>query len=76
MPRLRRLSGRNLARALEKGGFRLVRIHGDHAFMHNAETNRHTSVPLTRKTLPVGTIASILFQAGLTAEDLEDLVGS
>lgn len=75
MPRLPRVSGRRLARALEEAGFELVRTRGDHASFHNAETGRTATVPLKRRTLGPGIIASVLRQAGLTADDLRRLLG-
>ena len=74
MPKLARVSGRRLARALEKAGFELERADGDHAFMYDRDTRRSATVPLTRRTLPVGIIANVLRQAGLTAQDLSRLL--
>jgi predicted RNA binding protein YcfA (HicA-like mRNA interferase family) len=74
MPRLPRASGRRIARALEAADFDLVRMVGDHARLRNAETGRQTTVPLTNHPLPVGTIASILRQAGLSADELRRLL--
>jgi len=74
MPRLPRLSGRKLKRAMERGGFEVVRITGGHAYLHNPETDRRAVVPLTSRTLPVGTIANALRQAGLTGDDLRSLL--
>ena len=75
MPRLPRPSGRRTAHALEGAGFDLVRIVGDHARLRNPQTGRQTTVPLTNRPLPVGTIASILRQAGLSAEEFRELLG-
>jgi len=75
MPRLPRASGRRIARALEQAGFDLVRIVGDHARLCNARTGCRTTVPLTNRPLPVGTIASILRQAGLSADEFRELLG-
>jgi len=57
-----------------KAGFVILRQHGDHAFLVNSLTNRRTTVPLTRKALPVGTIAGVIQQAGLTQEQLKQLL--
>jgi predicted RNA binding protein YcfA (HicA-like mRNA interferase family) len=74
MPRLRRLSGRRVARLLERAGFQIARITGDHAQMRNDRSSRRAVVPLTTKPLPVGTLASILRQAGLSPEEFETLL--
>jgi len=60
---------------LEKGGFQIVRVEGDHAFLYCVDMDKGASVPLTPKTLPVGTIASVLRQAGLKGDDLRRLLG-
>ena len=52
----------------------MVRMSGDHAFLHNPDTGQTATIPLTRKALPVGTTASILRQAGVTADKLRDLL--
>ena len=73
MPKLPRISGRKLAAALEKAGFKRVRTEGDHCFMHNPQTGRTVTVVLTRRTLSAGLISRILKQAGLSADDLREL---
>jgi predicted RNA binding protein YcfA (HicA-like mRNA interferase family) len=74
LPRLPRPSGRQLGRALEKAGFVLRRVRGDHASYHHSVTDRTTTVPLTTRTLPAGTVAKILKDAGLTPEELRELL--
>ena len=73
MPRLPRVSGRKLARAMEKAGFRTVRMHGDHAFMVHPD-GRRTVVDLSRNTLPVGTIAGTIAEVGISAAELTRLL--
>lgn len=75
MPRAPRVSGRRIARALEKAGFDLIRVTGDHAYLHHPQTNRRAVVPLTSRTCPIGTLHSILRQAGLTSDELQELLG-
>jgi predicted RNA binding protein YcfA (HicA-like mRNA interferase family) len=60
-------------RALERGGFVHVSTRGSHAKLRHLEFGRVVIVPLHR-TLAVGTIASILRQAGLSAEDFRAAV--
>jgi predicted RNA binding protein YcfA (HicA-like mRNA interferase family) len=75
LPRLPRPSGRELARALERKGFLLQRVRGDHASYYNPVTDKATTVQLTGHTLPVGTVAKIIKDAGLTGEDLRGMLG-
>ena len=74
MPRLPRPTGRQLGRALEKAGFVLRRVRGDHASYHHPLTDRTTTVPLTARTLPTGTTAKVLKDAGITTEELRELL--
>jgi predicted RNA binding protein YcfA (HicA-like mRNA interferase family) len=60
-------------RALERGGFIHVSTRGSHAKLRQPESGRLVIVPLHR-TLAVGTVASILRQAGLSAEDFRVLL--
>ena len=74
MPRLPRVSGQKVVRALQKAGFRVLRITGDHAFLVNEQTGRRTVVGVSAGTLPVGTLASVLRQAGLSADEFRGLL--
>ena len=75
MNRLPSLPGRRVISALERAGFRVVRVKGSHCFLrHQTEPDRQTVVPLHRKDLPAGTLRAILRQAGLTADELADLL--
>ena len=75
MPRLPRPSGFELARALERAGFVRRRVRGDHATYYSTTTDRVTTVQLTNRSLPVGTVAKVLKEAGLiTGDDLRDLL--
>lgn len=61
------LSGGDVAKALERAGFEHVSTRGSHAKYRSGD--RTVIVPLHR-TLAVGTLRSILRQAGWTADDL------
>jgi predicted RNA binding protein YcfA (HicA-like mRNA interferase family) len=74
LPKLPRTSGKKLAAALRKAGFDMPRGEGGHGTFHNPHTGHVTTVPLTNKTLPVGTIAVILKQAGVTPDELRRLL--
>ena len=75
MTRLPLLPARRVIAALERAGFRVVRIKGSHHFMrHQTDPRRQTIVPLHRKDLPAGTLRAILRQAGLTPAEFSDLL--
>ncbi|HXJ96045.1 MAG TPA: type II toxin-antitoxin system HicA family toxin [Terriglobia bacterium] len=63
----RDLSGRAVVKALERHGFTVVRQSGSHVRLVKAE--KRVTVPLHR-TLAVGTLQSILHQAGLRIDEL------
>jgi len=65
------VSGREVIRALEKKGFKLLRTRGSHAVLQCG--SRVVVVPL-HKELAKGTLKSILRQAGLTVEEFLDLL--
>ena len=64
------VNGRQVIRALERGGFVLVRIKGSHHVMEHAVDARTTTVPVhAGKSLRKGTLRAILKQAELTVEE-------
>jgi predicted RNA binding protein YcfA (HicA-like mRNA interferase family) len=71
--RLPRVPGLAVVRALRRAGFELVRVRGDHAKLVHPVTGRIAIVPLHRE-LATGTLASVLRQAGLDADDLQRLL--
>lgn len=70
------LNGRQIIKALQRGGFELLRVSGSHHAL------RKRGVPQSKVIVPVhgaadippGTVASILKQAGLTAEEFTALL--
>ena len=70
MPRLRRVSGQETIRALERLGFEQVRQRGSHVVLKRQSPEGETGcvVPLHRE-LAVGTLRSILKQAGVTQDE-------
>jgi predicted RNA binding protein YcfA (HicA-like mRNA interferase family) len=70
MPELRRVSGRETIRALEKLGFEQVRQRGSHAILKKQmpEGDVGCVVPLHRE-LAIGTLRGILKQAGVTPDE-------
>jgi predicted RNA binding protein YcfA (HicA-like mRNA interferase family) len=63
-----------MLRVLERAGFSVVRVRGSHASMHNPRTGMVTTVLLTRKALPVGTLSHIVDEAGLTPDGFRRLL--
>jgi predicted RNA binding protein YcfA (HicA-like mRNA interferase family) len=73
-PRLLRLTARQITAALEKVGFVLVRQSGSHMIYKNASGKRVTVPFHGAKTLHPKIIKSILRDAELTAERLQELI--
>jgi predicted RNA binding protein YcfA (HicA-like mRNA interferase family) len=70
MPKLYRLSGREVVYFLEKLGFAQVRQRGSHVVLRKTVPGGHVGcvVPL-HPEVAVGTLRGILKQAGISAED-------
>jgi len=66
MPKLPRVSGAEAVRALERLGFAKVRQSGSHLIMRRGE--RGCVIPM-HSELKVGTLAGVLRQAEVLAED-------
>jgi predicted RNA binding protein YcfA (HicA-like mRNA interferase family) len=66
-------SGAAAVRALERAGFKQVSQRGSHVKLRNPTTHRTTIVPL-RRELAVGTLRSVVRQAGLTVEEFRQLL--
>ena len=67
------VSGKRVVRALEKVGFEVVSTRGSHCKLRHMSPLRIVIVPLHDEVRP-GTLTSILRQAGLTADELRDLL--
>ena len=74
--RPKRVSGRDLVRALERLGWQVERVKGSHHIMRHPDMARTTlSVPVHgNQTLPIGTLASILRDAQVDADEFNELV--
>lgn len=79
MPKLPRVQASEVIRALERLGFVRVRQRGSHAILKKQLVQEGEDqeiievgcvVPLHRKTIAVGTLKSILNQAGVSVEEL------
>lgn len=73
MIKLPTVSGKQLVAALKRDGFVHVSTKGSHAKLRNPGRGRTAIVPL-HKELARGTLASILRQADLTADQLKKLL--
>ncbi|MCD6282355.1 type II toxin-antitoxin system HicA family toxin [bacterium] len=74
MPKLPSLTADKVIKILEKKGFVLDRVRGSHHVYYHPKTKRRTVVPRHRKVLPQGTLMEILKQAGITREELNDVL--
>jgi predicted RNA binding protein YcfA (HicA-like mRNA interferase family) len=73
--KLKRVTGRQLVRILERIGWHVDRVRGSHHIMRSAVRPKVTlSVPVHgRRTLPIGTLSSILRDAGISDEEFNRL---
>lgn len=60
-----RLNSRKVIKAIEKDGWYLVRVTGDHHHFKHPVKSGIVTVPHPRKDIPKGTLNSIWKQAGL-----------
>jgi predicted RNA binding protein YcfA (HicA-like mRNA interferase family) len=74
MPKLPSLTHQKIIKALEKKGFVLDRIKGSHHIYYHLETKKRAVVPLHKRDLPKGTLLEIIKQAGISKEELRDLL--
>ena len=74
MPKLPRLTARQIISVLEKAGFSLARQSGSHMIFKNEKGKRATVPFHSAKTLHPKILKSILRDAELSAEDLEKLL--
>ena len=71
MPKLPRLSGKEVIKALSKIGFEHVRTRGSHAILNKQTVYGKITIPVPlHKEIAKGTLKSIMKQADLTLDDL------
>ena len=74
MSRLRRVTGRQVLKALQRAGFALIRTKGSHHFMRHAD-GRATVVPVhAGETLGPGLFNQILKDAEIDREAFDELL--
>ena len=66
-------SGKEIVNALRRIGFVVDHQRGSHIFMHNLERNVSVIIPF-HKELKKGTLHNILKKAGLTLDELKEIV--
>ena len=75
MSKLPRVTGKEVMRALERAGFREVRVRGSHHYLYHDEKDKLVTIPVhAGKTLAPKTLKAILNQAGISVEELRDLL--
>lgn len=68
---MRQVSGKELARVVERNGWRLMRIHGSHHIYGRAGSIVRLSIPIHgNRTLKPGLRSHLLKMAGLSERDL------
>ena len=73
--RLPRITGRDLLRALARGGWQRVNQVGSHVHLKHPDRPGRVTVPVhSGETLRLKTLTSILDQAGMTVEELNKLL--
>lgn len=70
MPKFPTRTARQIVTMLEHYGFLLDHTSGSHYVFYHPESKRRVTVPFHRRDLPIGTLRSILKQAGLSQKDL------
>jgi predicted RNA binding protein YcfA (HicA-like mRNA interferase family) len=68
---MKSVTGRELAKALERNGWTLLRVHGSHHMYGKDGSTVRLSVPIHgNKPLKVGLLKHLLTMAGLSEDDL------
>ncbi len=74
MTKLPQVSGRECIAALRRGGFYIDRQSGSHVTLMRDDPPARVTVPNHRKDLKLGTLRSIIRDAGLTVEEFRVLL--
>lgn len=74
MPKLPAIPPQKLAKVLEKKGFALDRIRGIHHVYVYPVTKITISIPFHRKEIKRGILLDLMRQAGITREELIELL--
>ena len=75
MPKLPALKAKEVVRLLQRAGFYVDQQSGSHArLFHRSRPELRVTIPIHNKDMPIGTLKSIIRQAGLTTEEFLDLL--
>ena len=78
MPRLPRVSGKQVIKALRKRGYEAFNVRGRHHYLHRWEGDRWSPIVTVtvhgNKILKLKTLGSILKQADLSVEEFTELL--
>ena len=75
MPKLPRLSGKEVIKALSKAGFQTARQKGSHVILvKRTEQGKKAVVVPNHKEIDIGTLIEIIRQAGLKREEFLELL--
>ncbi|MBI5879209.1 MAG: type II toxin-antitoxin system HicA family toxin [Chloroflexi bacterium] len=74
MPKLPALTSQAVISVLEQRGFKLRRSKGSHQIYFHPASRRRVTVPFHRGPLPVGTLRSILREAGIEPDELREML--
>jgi predicted RNA binding protein YcfA (HicA-like mRNA interferase family) len=65
------ISGRDLAKAVERNGWTLLRVHGSHHIYGKEGSDVRLSIPMHKgRDLKVGLLKHLMKMAGLSEDDL------
>ncbi len=68
---MKSVSGKELAKILEKRGWTLLRVQGNHHIYEKTGNDARLSVPIHKnRILKIGLLKHLLKQSGLTEQDL------
>jgi len=67
-PKFPSLSSREVIRLLHEHGFQEDRQKGSHKVFYHPNDGRRVTVPAGRKDIPIGTLKSILKEAGIDVQ--------
>ena len=70
MPKLKSFSAKEIIKILKQNGFQLDHSTGSHFIFYHRESKTRVVVPYHNKSLPKGTMYSILKQAEIDKDDL------
>ena len=75
MPKLPRITGEELVKALEKEGFEIARQRGSHVQVRKYVEGKKVTFPVPKgKILKSGTLRGIMRKAGISVERLIELL--